>query len=970
MPTSRFLVAFAAVTATVVAMATPPQASTAAPTPNSGPTAGGTDITVPVPGSGSFLAVASGLDHTLALDPGGNIWAWGDNRYGQLGNGQRVVPEQPRPSQVTIGREYVAIAAGNDVSLAIDSTGRLYAWGLNNASQLGIGSGGASEYLAPQAIIPAERFTQVSAGREFAIALDTGGRVWAWGSNADGRTGTGSADDTIKTPQPIASDQTFTHIAAGADHALAIDSDGDIWAWGQNAYGQVGVLDGGPTTLPRAVTDAITFVEVTAGERHSLALDSTGVLWAWGNDEFGQLGNGAEPSWSTPQPVAGAPRFASITAGAFHTLAHDAEGTVWGWGENTRGQLGAGTTGPTGGLPAPHPIALPAAAIAIGGGSVTYTSTAILDGGWAWAWGANTFGQAGVGSAPLTVVTPRAITPVNFSAVEAAFRHTVAIDEHGVLWTWGDNSFAQLGIGTASGRLPLPVPVTEQSRYTAISASARHTLALDEEGDIWSWGDNEFGQAGFIPPVTNPPDGGLKEGPAPVTANRPFVDVAAGLVHSLALDDEGRIWSWGFNADGQLGNGVAGPSIVRVPTMVATPDGTTFTAIDTMQSSNLALDSDGNLWSWGDGATGVLGNGPARDDVTAPQQITTDTRFTAISMGLLHALALDEEGGLWAWGDNFGGALGAGAGTPRRDLPHPVATDVSFTSIKASYAASLALDSSGRLWGWGRDDEQQLGNGADTNAIVRVPTLSHPTLQFTALGGRWSHAAGIGTDGRVYTWGSSEYGRLGNGRTGLSEFESSPYRLGGSSVITEISIGGASGTALERVSEKQARVTTPPGTAGLAVLRIAYTFNGAVRPLLELRSAFRYLAPPADPEPTPTTVPGPDSTPAPGPAPEPPTPSTPSSPSTPAPSSTPSTATSGVRPTDGSESASATPRSPADITEEHSRETDDGGPAVELTADDVQAMTSAGALWTVGLVTAALAFGLLVLIASRRLRRR
>lgn len=952
----------------------------AAPTPDSGPSTGGTIVTLPAPGSGSFLDVAVGFEHTLALDAGGNLWAWGRNQSGQFGSGQIVAPERPHPAPSTLGTEYTAIAVGDQFSLAIDQAGRLYSWGRNTAGQLGTGtvSSGApgTEVRQPEHIIPMERFTQVEAGREFGIALDTQGRVWAWGINDLGQAGTGTPGAPVATPQMVASGQVFTQIAAGADHALAIDSDGDVWAWGSNDHGQVGATGAGATVAPQAVTGAVEFVDIAAGAEHSLALDAAGVLWAWGNDALEQLGNGALSSATIPRPTISTVRFTEIQAGAFHSLARNEAGDVWGWGDNNQGQLGQGAAMiPSSGQPTPVPIALPRASMALATGPLALTSVAVLEGAEVWVWGNNSFGQAGIGRSSAALVDPQPIAPpVSFLAVQAALNHTIALDENGTIWGWGANTFGEVGVRFLSSAVPVPAPITEDTRFTAISASTSHNLALDEEGDIWSWGDNSSGQTGTTTPFVPLP------GVTPIVLSERFVDVAAGGLHSLALDDTGRIWSWGSDADGALGNGDSLIGTVSTPTPIPQPASTAFTDVETLATSNLALDSDGNIWSWGRDFNGVLGNGPGDAAVTSPQQITTGTRFTAISIGLLHALALDEDGGLWSWGDNFGGELGTGPGAPTIvEQPERVDLDVTFTTVRASYKASHALDTEGRLWGWGRDENQQLGNGPATDTVVRVPTLSEPSLRFTALSGTWDHAAGIGTDGRVYTWGSSADGKLGNGRTAPSDREATPFRVGGASVITGVTFGGVAGTDLERVSEQRVRVTTPPGTPGAARIAMAYTYSGVARPSLDLQTPFRYVEPSVDPDPTPDANPTPD----PDPTPDPPTnidPERPVEPTPTPPSDSPPVASTPPRsdPPRAAEIVDVTADQPTPGTTADDLADDRPGerPRTETepveagrTTNDVTDNTDTGA-WAAALLGAASVVLLMVLIAVASVRRR
>jgi alpha-tubulin suppressor-like RCC1 family protein len=226
------------------------------------------------------------------------------------------------------------VAAGQNFSLALKSTGVLYAWGNNSAGQLG--SGGAAS--TPRAVSGGFLFARIAAGAQHSLALTSTGQLYAWGSNNAGQLGIAG---TAAVPTAVGGGYTFAQLAAGSQHSLALTATGALYAWGDNTYGQLGAA--GAATSPALVSVSVPLARLAAGSRHSLALTATGALYSWGDNAYGQLGISAAPSVSAPTLVAGVPTLAQLAAGSQHSLALTAAGTLYAWGDNDSGELGLGT---------------------------------------------------------------------------------------------------------------------------------------------------------------------------------------------------------------------------------------------------------------------------------------------------------------------------------------------------------------------------------------------------------------------------------------------------------------------------------------------------------------------------------------------------------------------------------------------------------------------------------------------------
>jgi hypothetical protein len=365
------------------------------------------------------------------------------------------------------------------------------------------------------------------------------------------------------------------------------------------------------------------FVAIGAGHRYSLALGADGRLWSWGFNREGQLGHGHVKRVWIPVPVRGLTDVTEADGGQLHTVALRSDGTVWAWGDNDHGQLGDGTTMNS--------------------------------------------------SVPLEV---RGV--VDAFAVGAGLQHSIAANRDGSLSAWGGNGIGELGDGTGV-ESHVPVKVNTLRAVSAVSAGYRFNLAV-ESGQLWSWGQNGCGQLGVG-------DTMARYEPVAVPGMSGVADIAGGRgssSHALAALGDGTVWAWGSNDHGKLGNGDSGGPEVSTPSQVMDP----FTpsqpfdrviAVAAGDTHSLALRDDGTVWAWGENAEGQVGNGSVTNFETRPVlAATAPPNVVAIAAGL-HSLALTGGGEVWAWGRNDLGQLGIGSADGF--LPHPVAIRVDFDRV-------------------------------------------------------------------------------------------------------------------------------------------------------------------------------------------------------------------------------------------------------------------------------------------------
>lgn len=433
--------------------------------PTSGPATGGTAVTVD---GIRFVQISAGSSFTLALTSEGTVYAWGQNYQGMLGNGTTTRSATPVQVKGVGGTGLLSgisrVEAAGEFSMALSTTGTVYAWGRNVEGQLGIGSTSAYSTTPVQVVAGAQvsgnlsNVTSIEAGWSHGLAL-VGGQVFAWGDNADGKLGDGTTTTRSAPVRVLTGAQAdgsgnlsnITQISAGFHFSLARTNSGTLYTWGGNGQGQLGI---GTST-----GNSATAVEVTAGAQSgsgsftgatfissngaaSVALTAAGI-YTWGSNIYGQIGDGTTTTATAPTRVLGGAQGGTylsdatlVSAGNFQFVAVTASG-VYAWGDNAQGQLGDGTTTGSG---VTHPVRVLAGAQGSGNLSdVTaimsgYQSTYALTNTGLFAWGKNDEGELSDG----TLI--RRTTPVlsaNFQPASVVFATTAgsALTSSGNSWT-------------------------------------------------------------------------------------------------------------------------------------------------------------------------------------------------------------------------------------------------------------------------------------------------------------------------------------------------------------------------------------------------------------------------------------------------------------------------------------------------------------------------------------------------------
>ena len=334
--------------------------------------------------------------------------------------------------------------------------------------------------------------TRIAAGSDHSLFLESDGSLWAMGNNSDGQLGDGTTDgDNYQTNLPEQIVPTnVTAIAAGANFSLFLKSDGSLWAMGDNSDGQLGDGTYNQAILPEQIV-ASNVTAIAGGGSHTLFLKSNGSLWAMGNNGDGQLGDGSTDggnfNTNLPEQIV-ASNVTAIAAGGYHSLFLKSDGSLWAMGYNASGQLGNGATYNKTNRPA-QIVASNVTAIAAGW---TYSLFLKSDGS-LWAMGYNGYGQLGDGTYNQTN-RPEEIVATNVTAIVAANAHSLFLKSDGSLWAMGNNSDGELGDGTYN-QAPLPEQIVANN-VTAIAGGSDHSLFIQSDGSLWAMGDNTYGELG------------------------------------------------------------------------------------------------------------------------------------------------------------------------------------------------------------------------------------------------------------------------------------------------------------------------------------------------------------------------------------------------------------------------------------------------------------------------------------------
>jgi alpha-tubulin suppressor-like RCC1 family protein len=759
---------------------------------------------LPDPAENPVVEVSAGKEHALLVLENGDVYSFGRNLRGQLGlgnYGDKHNKNSPQmlargegtgqlPADVPAVRVAAAVAGGPDDgahSLILLENGDVYSCGRGSAGRLGQGDNRDRYY--PTKVDLEVKIKEIGAGGDYSLAIGEDGQVYVCGNNDSGQLGLGEEVVQKESFTPVTGLQPAKAIS-GSSYSLVLMDDGTVYSFGLNNHGQLGQGTTTSLNIPTLLRGFEHIKSVSAGGAHSLLLLENGRVFSCGLNEYGQLGHGDRNARLLPAEIKGLPRdirVVAVAAGRYHSLAVLENGEVYSWGYGEFGQLGHANNQT---LYAPQKVVHLTGVV---GASAGRNHSAVVNRkGEVFTFGLGTYGRLGHGD-EVSYLYPRMIEglpspkehPAEAAkAVSAGGWHTLVLLENGDVYAFGRNLYGELGLGDKNTRLA-PEKMEGLPGAAAAIAAGRaadiedgmHSLVLLENGDVYSFGRNDCGQLGLG-------DTDDRDEPTEITGlTGGAVYLSAGGRHSLVLMDDGKVHAFGQNEYGQLGLGDTEGH--EAPAEIEGLADKEIVGVDAGGEHSLAVSAAGPVYSFGNTADGRIGRVPLQPEIPGPGNMK------AVSAGDRHVLIALEDGRVFAYGHGSGGRLGHGDEYDRYEpveiegLPDPAENPA--VSVAAGGGHSLVLLENGDVYAFGRNEYGQLGLGGGNDHLLPTRIEVLPAAVAVAAGG--GHSLVLLENGDVYAFGRNEYGQLGLGDTDNRE---APVKIEGlaDKEIVDMDAGG------------------------------------------------------------------------------------------------------------------------------------------------------------------------------------
>lgn len=669
---------------------------------------------VAVTGLTNVTRVAVGSLHSCALKSDKSVACWGSNSYGNLGNGadlgDDINDDSTVPLTVTGLTDAIGISAGDIHTCAIKEDATVVCWGFGGYGRLG--NGGSTSTSVPLAVVGLSDVVQVSAGRLSTCAVKSDGSAMCWGNNGYGLLGDGTSDNSL-VPVTVLDLDNAVSVATKGDHACALKDDNSIACWGHNGYGQLGEgTDITQSATPIAMANIDNAINISSGYRHSCATLADGTVKCWGANTYGQLGSSDFVSFSAqPLDVVNLTGVSSVSNGKYFNCALLENERISCWGDNNSGQYGDGTI-----TDDSLPSAVSGVEAAVSIAANESNTCAVSIGGTADCWGENLNGQLLNGSTdssnvPVTLSSIGSVSQIDMGGLYDI--NGCAVTENKTVMCWGDNDRGQLGNGTTED---VSEPVVVSGLTNAIDVSlgigSSFACALKDDQTVACWGRNYNGALGGD--VFN-------DSSVPVTVSEldDAIAITTGNFFGCALKADGTVACWGNNSNGELGNNSTTSSYT--PVLVNNLDD--IVNISAGENFVCAVHADKTVSCWGRNSYGQI-NDSADARVLTPVLIDSLSDITSVHLGKHHACVLHDDKTVSCWGRNNYGQLGNGT-TVNTSTPSPVLNLSNIVDVSGGVRHTCALYEKGTMACWGRNNSGQLGLGNPSPTyVLQVPTSS------------------------------------------------------------------------------------------------------------------------------------------------------------------------------------------------------------------------------------------------------
>jgi alpha-tubulin suppressor-like RCC1 family protein len=338
-----------------------------------------------------------------------------------------------------------------------------------------------------------------------------------------------------------------------------------------------------------------------------------------------------------------------------------------------------------------------------------------------------------------------------FAQIATGAEHTCAVTRGGLIYCWGYNFFGQLGDGTTQSRLRPVLVKGGALRFRRVTAGSYHTCAETVDAKAYCWGNNLWGQLGI-----GSTSAASRLTPAAVVRVSVFSRVEAGFRHTCGVIN-GDAYCWGDNQFGQLGDLPSSGFTRNAPIRVN--GGLALKSVDPGANHTCGVTTSSRVFCWGSNSFGQLGDGTTAYRLV-PTLVGGNRLFKKVSAGALHSCALSLDDKAYCWGDNFGGPIGDGTMT-RRLVPQAVSGGRTYQELSAGSAQTCAFDFAKHSWCWGNNAFGALGDGTTTTRLVPVATLGW--LRYDRRPSAGSHSCAVTVGGQAYCWGNNGIGQIGDG---------------------------------------------------------------------------------------------------------------------------------------------------------------------------------------------------------------
>lgn len=336
-----------------------------------------------------------------------------------------------------------------------------------------------------------------------------------------------------------------------------------------------------------------------------------------------------------------------------------------------------------------------------------------------WLWGYNAYGPLGIGSLDFKSSPVQTVAGGNnWKLVNTGRYLTAAIKTDGTLWLWGSNDYGELGDNTLTRRSSPVQTVSAGTNWKQVASGDGHTGAIKTDGTLWMWGYNNTGRLGINTTVD-------KSSPVQtISGGTNWKQIACGSLHTTAIKTDGTLWTWGFNAFGELGDNTTVGKSSPVQTVAA---GTNWKQVSAYRYYTSAIKTDGTLWTWGFNNFGRLGDNTTANKSSPVQTVAGGTNWKLVSCGTYHMGGIKTDGTLWLWGQNGYGELGDNTVANKSSPIQTISAGTNWKQLSCGYSYTAAIKNDGTLWTWGINSGGQLGNNTQTSVSSPIQTISGGT---------------------------------------------------------------------------------------------------------------------------------------------------------------------------------------------------------------------------------------------------